>query len=538
MLCAGDLFAGAGGTSHGAERSGAARLCVAVNHWPTAIQTHAANFPHAQHFNARVGDVRPTEYNGRLDVIFASPECVHHSNARGGQPMEDQRRSGADDLMPWLHAHSPEWFVVENVREFASWGPLDGGATGRPIKERRGEYFERWLRDLQAAGYTVEYNLLNAADFGAHTSRTRLFVIGRRRGRKRKAVIRWPEPTHHKRGLNGLPMWRPAYEVIDWSLECPSIFTRKRQLAANTLRRIGIGLRRFCAPYMVQWDQQSGGPHVREVTDPTYSMTTKANTGVAVPYGINNKGRSDAFDLCGPDPTMTAHARHLGLTIPFQCAHQRHNAGRGVGEPVGTILAGGTHHGIAVPFQFQLIGRGAGRSRDTAEPVPTIIAARENHGLVVPFLQDANHGATSGTRTHTPDAPLGTLTTKRNQCLIVPVLTQYYGTGHADSVGEPVATITTKSRHALATYRFGADGPSWADIDMADSAAMASLLSAMCDFHVCDVGYRMLVNYELALAQGFAPGYSFCGNTTDITKQIGNSVSPCVAQAITTALAS
>ena len=120
-----DLFCGAGGTSTGLAMACAAAGqpidLTAVNHWPIAIETHAANHPWARHLCESLDGVDPRKVipGGRLDVLTASPECIHHSNARGGKPMDDQSRASAWHVLRWADALRPTWILVENVREFA-----------------------------------------------------------------------------------------------------------------------------------------------------------------------------------------------------------------------------------------------------------------------------------------------------------------------------------------------------------------------------------------------------------------------------------
>ena len=241
MLQAADLFCGAGGTSIGAHQTGRVNVRFALNHWDCAIKTHSANFPQTTHALARLNQVKPSECD-RIDLLFASPECTHHSRARGGRPTSDQQRSGAWEIMPWIEHHRPRFIVVENVVEFEQWGPVSNGA---PLKSMKGRFFAAWVSAIESAGYRVEWHRLNAADFGAATSRTRLFVVARKGNRR----IQWPEPTHSRKCGNQLPgmesqSWRGAIEVIDWSIPLPSVFGRKKPLADKTLARIQAGLKR------------------------------------------------------------------------------------------------------------------------------------------------------------------------------------------------------------------------------------------------------------------------------------------------------
>lgn len=532
MLRAADLFCGAGGTSIGAEQSGAAKVRFAVNHWDVAVQTHSANFPDAQHVNSRLDQVRPSECP-KIDLLFASPECMHHSRARGGRPTSDQQRAGAFELMPWIEHHRPSFLIVENVVEFQEWGPV--GSNGKPLQSGRGKLFQAWVKSIEACGYTVAWNRMNAADFGAATSRDRLFVVAR----KGRRAVHWPDPTHARRPVDGLfgklQQWRGAWEVIDWSIPCPSIFSRSRPLADKTLLRIEAGLRRFVGPMVVRF--------------------------------------------------------------------RNHMDASGLGEPIGTVSAGGGHHGLAVPFQYQLIGMGAGRSRDINAPVPTMVASRENHGiavpiifssgagggvknpgcpvptitakggcnlavpyivpffgerdgqpprthslddamptitatehkcLAVPYIANVNHGGNDN-RTYSVDGPLGAATAKNGRAVVVPFLTQHYSSGGQWSgVEMPIPTIPTKDRHGMVYATIDPTGTPPTD---PESPAMRKLIATMVELGVVDIGFRMLSNPELSSAQGFPGDYIFHGCKSEITRQIGNSVSPNVAKALTEAVA-
>jgi DNA (cytosine-5)-methyltransferase 1 len=449
-LIAADLFCGAGGTSIGAESTGLARVGFALNHWSVAVETHAANFPHARHVNSRLDQVSPSECQ-RIDLLFASPECTHHSRARGGRPTSDQQRAGAWDVMKWIEFHRPSFVVIENVSEFEHWGPV--GNDGRPLCSRRGAFFEAWVNAIRSAGYAVDWRLLNAADYGAPTSRTRLFVIARK---GRRAPV-WPEPTHQRdRGRTlpgmGLPHWIPAREAIDWSLPCPSIFSRKRPLAHNTLQRIQAGIERHVGAFVTNF------------------VAAKNAAG-------------GNWSVTRPMPTIVTRS-HLALTVPFVC------------EWTNTSNATGGHRSVAMPL-------------------PTVLT-KAHMGLAVPFTVAVNHGGCDN-RSRSLDLPTRTLCAIRGEGLVVPWLCHYYGNSDTSPVSEPLDTITTVDRHAL---------------------TLATLRQTCAKLAIVDVGFRMLQNHELAAAQGFPNTYQFRGSRDQITRQIGNSVSPPVAAAITRAIAS
>jgi len=494
ILRAADLFCGAGGTSQGAEQSGAARVVCAVNHWQVAVETHSANFPHARHINSRLDQVNPSECP-KIDLLFASPECIHHSRARGGRPTNDQARSGAWDVMRWVEFHRPQWIVIENVPEFRSWGPV--GADGRPLVSYQGRFFSAWIEAIRSAGYRVDDRLLNAADYGAATSRTRLFVVARKGNRS----IRWPEPSHSRRVGGELPgfrlnRWRSAAEIIDWSIPCQSVFARKHPLKDKTLLRIDAGLRKFVEPFVVE---------------------------------LRNNMTARSIDQ--PISTVTASGAHHGMAVPFTLSSLGGGAPRSIEQPTPTQTANGGVH-LAVPFIYQLTH--GGRLSSIGGTLPTITTAhRGETGIAIPFIKpNVNKRDGQQHRSHGLSDALPTVTTRGAGDLIMPFIVTYYGNGKAYPVTDPLCTLTTRDRCGLG----------YAVIQSAVAIAPRTdgerrLYATMQELGVADVGFRMLANAELSLAQGFPSHYLFHGNKGDVTKQIGNSVCPDVAAAITTAIA-
>lgn len=175
-----DLFCGAGGTSTGAveaaKEAGYKVELTAINHWPIAVATHTTNHPDARHLCTSIDDVDPRKLYkmGGLDLLWASPECTHHSRARGGKPMNDQSRATGHCVTRWAEALMPPVILVENVPEFLDWGPI--GTNGKPLVSRKGTTFRAWVQMLESLGYSVEWRILCAADFGDATTRQRLFV--------------------------------------------------------------------------------------------------------------------------------------------------------------------------------------------------------------------------------------------------------------------------------------------------------------------------------------------------------------------------
>jgi DNA (cytosine-5)-methyltransferase 1 len=347
MIQAADLFCGAGGTSTGLAQAaalvGRPVDLLAVNHWPTAVETHQKNHPWARHMCESLESVKPRDVvpGERLNLLVASPECTHHSNARGGTPMSDQSRASAWHVLRWANDLYIKNVLVENVREFANWGPL--GATRRPLASKRGETFYSWLKALESLGYSVDYRVLNAADYGGATTRERLFVQARRGKR-----IVWPEPTHRPPGPEmqrelfecGVKPWRAAREIIDWSLRGESIFRRRKPLAAATMARIAAGLRRFgVEPFIVP---QFGDSTPRSIDRPLGTVTTTSRgIGLCEPFIMPlNHGKNDnrAYSMDRPLPTVTS-TDAWSMVEPFLVKYNGTGGANPVSEPIDTITA-------------------------------------------------------------------------------------------------------------------------------------------------------------------------------------------------------
>lgn len=546
-IYAADLFAGAGGTSTGlmaaCAEMGLDVELLAINHWDTAVETHAKNHPEANHLCASLDRIDPSKVVPRrkLDLLVASPECVHFSTARGGKPMDDQSRASAWHVLHWAERLRVERILVENVREFLTWGPL--GANGRPLKSHRGETFQAFAKALESLGYVVEWKILNCANFGDATTRQRLFISARRRHRDPGTA--WPDESHvseKRRDLlsSRLPAWRPAREIIDWSIHGESIFMRKRPLKDTTLRRIAEGLRRFGGaaaepflavlrgtgsdqipstarslglpapalsaggghlaliepqPFLLQ--QQSGGVP-RATDDPAPTVATKGAIGLVEPYLVDtNHG-----DKGSPPPFMV-DVRH-GVNPPGGPRWNSHRV-RSTSEPLQTVTATSRGIGLVTPFIIPRYGEAKGqapRTHDVDRPMPTVCATNQ-HGLVEPVIVKTSHRGGNGAYARPAGDPLFTVTSAPSEIGVAePFVVPYYGTGTPHRVGEPLPTATTKDRFGL------------------------------CEPVRFDIRFRMLQPHELAAAMSFPADYKFAGNKSDVVRQIGNAVPVRTAKAL------
>lgn len=423
------LFCGAGGESLGKHLAFQElgldvhdMLAHAINHWDLAVATHGLNLPWMQVHQEDITRVTARTYGLKhIAMLWASPSCIHHSRARGGKPREEQQRSHAWEVIErWLRSAVVDVMLLENVPEFQDWGPL--GDDGQPIRERKGESFRAFVGELRSIGYTVDWRVLCAADYGDPTTRRRFFLQAVRDGRP----IVWPAPTHRdprKPELfdAALPPWRSAAECIDWGLPCPSIFDRRRPLADATMRRIAAGVARFVLqgkPFLVGVGGRMGQGKVntRGLDRPAPTLTTKGDAALVAPCLV-----------------QTSYGEREGQAPRVLDLHQ----------PLGTVVAGGQKHGLVAAF----LGKHYGgprpvNGRDLREPIPTVTAV-DHHSAVRVDLGEASD------RAHQ----------------VAAFLLHWYSHGTTSQrVDLPMHTVTTIQRHGLVTVEI--DGANYAITDI------------------------------------------------------------------------
>lgn len=384
-----DNFAGGGGASTGIERAIGRPVDIAINHDPEAVAMHAANHPQTLHLCESVWDVNPREVTeGRpVGLAWFSPDCKHFSKAKGGKPVEKKIRGLAWVAVRWAAVAKPRIIMLENVEEFVTWGPL--GQDGRPCPRNRGREFRAFVNALRRQGYAVEWRELRAADYGAPTSRKRLFLIGRSDGQP----IAWPEPTHAAKPAKGgsLKPWRTAAECIDWSLACPSIFERERPLAEATLRRVAAGIQRYVVdaahPFIVRIGHTGHGDSgkVRSVDEPLSTVTSKAEhllvspTLVQTGYGEREGQAPRVPGLDKPLGTIVAGGAKHALVAAFLAKHYTGVVGSDLRHPIGTVTSV-DHHSLVAAFLVKFYGSG-GQWAGCDEPMHTL-PTKDRMGLV------------------------------------------------------------------------------------------------------------------------------------------------------------
>ena len=596
-----DNFAGGGGASTGIEMALGRSPDVAINHDAEAVALHQANHPDTMHLCQNVWKADPREVVRQasarrcaalgipfreLPVRFAwfSPDCKHFSKAKGSKPVEKGIRDLAWVVVHWARLVKPDVIGLENVEEFKDWGPLVAAEGGKlvPCPLNKGLTFKRWCRELKRLGYKVEARELRACDYGAPTIRKRLFVIARRDG---KPIV-WPEPTHAKPAEDGsvpdgmLP-WRTAAECIDWSLPCPSIFTRTKAngeenpLAENTLKRIARGIMRYVVnadkPFIVS--AAHGGttgraPYAWSSDEPLRTQKASTEYGVVEPFiaGVGGRmGQSPERPVDVPVQTITAKA-DAAVVQPFVARIGQTGGGgkyvNGIEEPVTTITSKAEHL-LVEPFTISVAhGESGGRREyEIGQPLGAVTAQGTSHAIVEPLVASLTHHG--GDRVHAVDDPFKTITAahRGEMALIAPHVTKFRANSDGHPADEPLHTITAGGTHhaivqldlspedlagaqrvaAFIAKYYGAGAGQEADeplhtVTTKDRFALVMVKG----MPIVDIGMRMLQPPELYKAQGFPSTYRITvpgptGKPLTKTAQVrmcGNSVSPVLAKAL------
>ncbi len=569
-----DNFAGAGGASTGIELALGRPVNIAINHDANAVTMHQANHPHTHHLCEDVFAVDPVAVckGRRVGLAWFSPDCTHHSKAKGGKPRSKKIRGLAWVVVRWASKVRPRVIMLENVEEFADWGPLT--KDGQPCKTRKGQTFRHWVEQLERLGYRVEYRVLRACDYGTPTIRKRLFLIARCDGQP----IIWPAPTHGKPGspdvkAKKLKPWPVAADIIDWSLPCPSIFMDpidakklrlKRPLAENTMKRIARGLKKFVfdakEPFVVTVNH--GGDWFRgQRLDQPFNTVTAARDGHGLVHPFiqhiqHARNENGTMPVGEPLRTVTATPKGGGmaLTCAYMAQHNNTSAdSRSATDPVSTVTNTGSQQAVVAAHVTKF--RNGATGCDMTTPIPTITSGGKmarpggaNPLGVVAVHLDRQFGKSTG---NAADDPVGAVTAggdgktalctshmiklrgtcKDGQPVTEPAptitaggnhigevrafLMKYYGTGEGQDCHDPLGTVTGHDRFGLVTIKGE-------------------------KYQIVDIGMRMLSPRELYAAQGFPADYKIGDRESDGFKfsksqqvaKCGNAVCPLLSAAL------
>ena len=532
MLTLTDWFAGAGGATQGAASVPGVAPVMAANHNALAIRTHSTNFPNVEHF---LGDIKDLDVatHPHSDIFWASPECTNWSVAKGktqdyatdqmglfgdAEPDEDVMRSRAlmQDVIRYLRGM--------HVRQ----RPVLAGVVENVTDIRRWTLWRAWVREIEVLGYRTRLIALNSMHAQATRtprapqSRDRLYFaywhesLGRDPDWDRwlrpiaycpaceediAAVQRWKKPgqdmgryrsqyvyvcprVHPARAAGVIvePYFVPAAAAIDWTLPGQRIGDRAKPLADKTLARIEAGIRRYARPALVPaggtWNDTA-----RTVEEPMRARTTRDNEAVVVPpllVPVEGRDGKDAVPATSHMRTQTTR-NETGVAVvpPMIVPLRTHATAAPVESPLKTVVAGCTALATVVPpFIAELRGGGSVASPVT-DTLATVTASGNHHGLVTMQKWAALYGYDSGAL--------------------------------RDHAREPLPTQTTVEGDALLT----------GDLQLPA---------------VDDCLFRMLEPHEIHAGMAFVPGYVVLGSKRDKVRQLGNAVTPPVAEVLISAL--
>jgi DNA (cytosine-5)-methyltransferase 1 len=626
-----DGFCGGGGWSTGFELAIGEPVTIGINHDADAIAMHKKNHPYTKHFNENIFGVDPRAACAGRPVGWAhfSPDCTHFSKAKGGKPVKKSIRGLAWVIVKWAGTVQPRIISMENVKEFMTWGPLIAARdkkTGRvlkrmeqidketgetleitgiaapgevvpisqqlliPDKKRAGETFHAFCKAMKKLGYEYEFNVLKACDYGAPTSRERLFGIFRRDG---KPIV-WPEPTHGDPNsaevkTGKLKPWHTAAEIIDWPQDCPSIFERKKPLAENTLKRIARGIEKFVIenpePFIINY-KFTNDP---EPADRPLSTITAVNSHyIVTPYVMCNNANNVGSSMNEPVHTVTTGNRNFLMTPVMTAIGQTgfsDDRSYSCEAPVKTVVSKAEQCVIA-PTLIQYHSEQSDkevRGQELKEPIQTVDASNR-YGLAAATLIQTGYGERKGQAPRVPglDKPLGTVVSTEKHAAVTAFLSKYFGGGYEGSgsaadkpvptitaidhnavvsanivqlnnncvgqkVTEPLNTITAGAGHFAEVQalliKFYGDGTGQKvdrPLDTVTAKDRFGLVTISgVDYMIVDIGLRMLSPRELYDAQGFPPDYEIetdCyGKKYPKSKQVarcGNAVPPPFATAL------
>jgi DNA (cytosine-5)-methyltransferase 1 len=541
MLTITDLFCGAGGSSSGAIQVPGVSVRMAANHWKLAVETHNTNHPDADHDCADISQTDPRRYP-TTDILWASPECTNHSQAKGqrradqqpdlfGQTLPDEAAERSRSTM-WdvcrfveamkLRGHPYKAFVVENVVDVRQW-----------------MFFDAWVMALRSAGYCLHFVYLNSmfaqgAGAPAPQSRDRWYAVGHLAGNRCPDLNRWTRPQAWcpkcEKTVTGVQAWKraespwgrykaqylyrcptprchievypgvlPAAVAIDWALAGERIGDRARPLAPKTVARIEAGLKRYARPPFLAVMRTNAV--AQPVTDPLHTISAGGGHHAMVDSMLVPAGgtwNDSAQPVTEPMRTRTTRDTEA-LVVPVE--GRGGISARPAGDPARTQTAR-LQDALVVPLR----NNGVARPAEDA-PVPTVAAAGNHHALV---MRNNTARGDQGQMSTPVDEPVRTITTAGHQSLIRwdHMLVPYYGTGTARTVAEPAGTVTTVDRNALVSAEVAVD----------------------------DCTFRMLEPHEIQAAMAFGADYVVLGNKRERVRQLGNAVTPPAARDLIAAL--
>ena len=265
----------------------------------------------------------------KVDVIFGGPPCQAFSTAGARRALDDERGNVFLRYIKVVEEIRPTYVVIENVRGLLS-APYPYNDVSTPIK---GGALCVILDRLKAAGYTISFELYNAANFGAPQIRERVVMIGKLGNEKVSYLI----PTHDENGSYELEPWQKLRDAVSDIEDKEQHYIEFPEKRLKFYRMLTEGQYWKDLPPEAQEEAMGaklklgGGktgffrrlsfnrPSPTLVTDPTMPATDLCHPIADRPLSVEEyariQGFPDDWKICGP---IKEQYRQIGNAVPIR----------------------------------------------------------------------------------------------------------------------------------------------------------------------------------------------------------------------------
>lgn len=181
--------------------------------------------------------------SGEIELMAGGPPCQSFSTAGRRLSIHDARGNLMLHYIQWINIFRPKYFILENVKGLLSapikhtphaqrgkdWVPTPEEASGSALR--------LVLSEIAKIGYTVNYELVNTANYGVPQKRERVVMLGSRD----TGIIRFPEKSHSNDLSDGLPPWRTLRDALAGLIEIKPEYSKYSEARLKYLRQVPAG---------------------------------------------------------------------------------------------------------------------------------------------------------------------------------------------------------------------------------------------------------------------------------------------------------
>ncbi|KAH9945791.1 S-adenosyl-L-methionine-dependent methyltransferase [Epithele typhae] len=226
-----ELFSGAGGLSTGLHQSGFVDTKWAVEFSPSAAKSFQINHKDAAVYcicsncllhhtldihnggsppplQCQTGEMPAMPKRGEVDFIYGGPPCQSFSRMNHHRKVDDQRSVLICNMISYVEFYRPLYFLLENVVGLLTYTLTGPNQDGEAIKMGVVKFI---MRSLTALGYQVQFQVLQAGQYGAPQGRRRVVFFG---ARSDVPFPQFPAPQYAFPKLTGLGVTMPTGERL------------------------------------------------------------------------------------------------------------------------------------------------------------------------------------------------------------------------------------------------------------------------------------------------------------------------------------